>query len=116
MLPVVLLFIALTQQSAPKAIVPVQSPKRIECTVEVKGALTCFDEEAEREFPLTITSRHPWAKYLDDTQPGVSKVVIEQRGNRRCLMQVHVQGDWVRNPVNERINVCVPVRRTRRKP
>ena len=86
-------------------------PKSIECTVETNSILTCFDEEAEREFPLTITPRHPWAKYLDDTQPGVSKVIIEQRGNKHCLIQVKVQGDWVRNPVNERINVCVAVRR-----
>ena len=30
-------------------------PKSIECTVETNSILTCFDEEAEREFPLTIT-------------------------------------------------------------
>lgn len=110
MLLVLLLGIALAQEPPQKP-----EPKEIHCTVESESRLVCFDGETDKEFPLTVTSRHPWAKYLGDTQPGVSKVVIEQRGNKHCLIQVHVQGDWVRNPVNERINVCVPVRRGGRR-
>ena len=116
-----LLVVVLAQQSAPKAIVPVQSPKHIECTVEAhprvesSRVLACFDEDSEKEFKVTVSAGHPWAKYLDDTQVGVSTVVIEGRRGQACLMQVHIQGDLVRNPVNEQINACVPVGRQRSK-
>lgn len=116
MLPVLLGLLLLTAQAQ-------ESPtktKRIECTVEAhprvesSRILACFGEDSEKEFKVTVSAGHPWAKYLSDTQAGVSTVVVEGHSNRVCLRQVNIQGSLVRNPVNERINVCVPVRRGRR--
>lgn len=125
MLPVVLLLVALTQQSTPKAIVPVQSPKRVECIVEThpevesSRVLVCFDEDSQKRFEFTVPANHLWAKFLDDTQVGVSKVVIEGHSNQVCLVEVQIQDGLVRNPANGKHkaskDVCVPVRRGGRR-
>lgn len=98
--------------------------KRTECKVEAdpkvesNRVLVCFDEDTETEFPITVGANHLWAKFLDDTQAGVSTVVIEGHDDRVCLAEVRIQDGWVKHPVNAQHknsdDVCVSVNRSRK--
>lgn len=95
--------------------------KRIQCTVrlhpkdDLARILVCPPNEGKlTKFEYKVSRNHPWAEYLNDV-PEDADVVIEVRPpNEVCLMQVHRLDGLVRNPVNERLNVCLPVRKNKR--
>lgn len=102
-------------QDQPKPLEPqVQHTKcRVEADPETESnrVLVCFDEVAKEEFTRTVGANHPWARFLVDAQFGVTTVIIEGHEDKVCLRQVRHLGELVKNPVNERINVCITVKR-----
>lgn len=114
-----LLTTSVVAQTTPETTEP--EVKQTQCRVEAdprvesNRVLMCFDEDTGTEFPITISAKHPWAKFLDDAQIGVTTVLIEGREKQVCLVQVQMLDGWVPNPVNARHKaseeVCIPVKR-----